>query len=34
MMKLEKFRWPFKGKSLEVAELPSLGPSYEGIAIV
>jgi hypothetical protein len=34
MMRLENFRWPSKGKSLEVAKLPSLRPSYEGITIV
>jgi hypothetical protein len=34
MRRFEKFKRLFKGRSLEVAKLPSLGPLDVGIAIV
>jgi hypothetical protein len=33
LRKLEKLKRPSRGKSSKVVELPSLGPSNEGIAI-
>lgn len=34
MRRFEKIRRPSKGRSSKVAELPSLGPSNEGIVVV